>query len=79
MLSRAQPLNDHPIVVVEAVSYADEVCLDEPTRQLSMFDERPIPPVPARKRDVPSSFSAVQDLMPGKKPEREKAPGWVAA
>jgi hypothetical protein len=55
--------------------------INEPTRQLSMFDERPIPPVPARKRDVPSSFSAVQDLMPGKKPERasEKAPGWVAA
>ncbi len=37
--------------------------------------------LPRRKRDVPSSFSAVQDLMPGKKPEGEpeKAPGWVAA
>lgn len=37
--------------------------------------------LPARKRDVPSSFSAVQDLMPGKKTEGEpeKPPGWVAA
>jgi hypothetical protein len=37
--------------------------------------------VPPRKRDVPSSFSAVPDLMPGKKPEdeSEKPPGWVAA
>lgn len=37
--------------------------------------------LPARKGDVPSSFSAVQDLMPGKKPEseQEKPPGWVAA
>ena len=39
------------------------------------------PALPPRKRDVPSSFSAVQDLMPGKKPESEpeRAPGWVAA
>lgn len=37
--------------------------------------------VPPRKGDVPSSFSAVQDLMPGKKPEgeSERPPGWVAA
>ena len=37
--------------------------------------------VPRRKRDVPSSFSAVPDLMPGKNPEveDEKPPGWVAA
>jgi hypothetical protein len=37
--------------------------------------------VPHRKRDVPSSFSAVPDLMPGKKSEaeEEKPPGWVAA
>lgn len=37
--------------------------------------------VPPRKRDVPSSFSEVPDLMPGKKPEAEseKPPGWVAA
>jgi hypothetical protein len=39
------------------------------------------PALPQRKRDVPSSFSAVQDLMPGKKSEGEpeRAPGWVAA
>ena len=39
------------------------------------------PALPRRKRDVPSSFSAVQDLMPGKKGEGEpeRAPGWVAA
>jgi hypothetical protein len=39
------------------------------------------PALPPRKRDVPSSFSAVQDLMPGKKSESEpeRAPGWVAA
>lgn len=44
-------------------------------------DETPASQVPRRKRDVPSSFSAVQDLMPGKKSEDEpeRAPGWVAA
>jgi hypothetical protein len=38
--------------------------------------------VPPRKRDVPSSFSALQGLMPGRNPDREeeeKAGGWVAA
>ncbi|MEK6281321.1 MAG: hypothetical protein AABN95_13290 [Acidobacteriota bacterium] len=37
--------------------------------------------VPQRKRDVPSSFSALQGLMPGKNPEgeTEKIGGWVAA
>lgn len=37
--------------------------------------------VPQRKRDVPSSFSALQGLMPGKNPdgEPEKIGGWVAA
>lgn len=44
-------------------------------------DNRPTLQVPARKRDVPSSFSAVQDIMPGKKSEEvpERPPGWVAA
>jgi len=39
------------------------------------------PSVPGRKRDVPSSFSAIQGLMPGKNPEGEpeKIGGWVAA
>jgi hypothetical protein len=37
--------------------------------------------LPQRKRDVPSSFSALPGLMPGKKPEGEpeKIGGWVAA
>ncbi len=39
------------------------------------------PSLPARKRDVPSSFSCLQGLMPGKNPEGEPAKigGWVAA
>jgi len=37
--------------------------------------------VPQRKRDVPSSFSALPGLMPGRNPEDEpeKIGGWVAA
>ncbi len=38
--------------------------------------------LPERKADVPSSFSAIQGLMPGKNPEGEEAEklgGWVAA
>jgi len=38
--------------------------------------------VPQRKGDVPSSFSAIQGLMPGRNPEGEepeKLGGWVAA
>ncbi len=37
--------------------------------------------LPARKRDVPSSFSCLHGLMPGKNPEGEpqKIGGWVAA
>lgn len=39
------------------------------------------PTLPARKRDVPSSFSCLQGLMPGRNPEGEPAKigGWVAA
>lgn len=39
------------------------------------------PRLPARKGDVPSSFSCLQGLMPGKNPEGEPAKigGWVAA
>jgi len=39
------------------------------------------PVLPARKRDVPSSFSCLQGLMPGRNPEGEPAKigGWVAA
>jgi hypothetical protein len=38
--------------------------------------------LPARKRDVPSSFSALEGLMPGRKQEgaeAERIGGWVAA
>ncbi|HET9525361.1 MAG TPA: hypothetical protein VFO99_04300 [Pyrinomonadaceae bacterium] len=37
--------------------------------------------LPARKRDMPSSFSCLQGLMPGRNPEGEpeKIGGWVAA
>ncbi|HEY8228557.1 MAG TPA: hypothetical protein VIG25_25045 [Pyrinomonadaceae bacterium] len=43
------------------------------------LDDAPL--LPARKRDVPSSFSCLQGLMPGKNPEGEPAKigGWVAA
>jgi len=39
------------------------------------------PRLPARKGDVPSSFSCLHGLMPGKNPEGEPAKigGWVAA
>lgn len=44
------------------------------------------PKIPRRKPDIPSSFSALEGLMPGKKPECEKPEGepekiggWVAA
>lgn len=39
------------------------------------------PSIPRRKPDVPSSFSALQGLMPGRRPEGEpeKIGGWVAA
>jgi len=39
------------------------------------------PRLPARKKDVPSSFSCLQGLMPGRNPEGEPAKigGWVAA
>jgi hypothetical protein len=39
------------------------------------------PKIPRRKPDVPSSFSALQGLMPGKKPEgqTERIGGWFAA
>ncbi len=38
--------------------------------------------IPGRKKDVPSSFSAIPGLMPGRNPEGEEAEkvgGWVAA
>jgi len=55
--------------------------INEPATEIDVEGETQRPQIPPRKRDVPSSFSAVQDLMPGKKPEvaSERAPGWVAA
>lgn len=49
--------------------------------QLGFFQPDEGPRIPRRKPDVPSSFSALQGLMPGKKPEGEpeKIGGWVAA
>ncbi len=53
--------------------------LNESTEALQAKEETSN--LPQRKRDVPSSFSALHGLMPGKKPEgeAEKISGWVAA
>lgn len=55
--------------------------INEPAPELDARYEKPVPQLPPRKRDVPSSFNAVEGLMPGKKAEKtpERAPGWVAA
>ena len=52
--------------------------LNENSETATIDDE---PRLPARKRDVPSSFSCLQGLMPGRNPEGEpeKIGGWVAA
>jgi len=52
--------------------------LNDPAEASALEDELPLP---ARKRDVPSSFSCLQGLMPGRNPEGEpeKIGGWVAA
>jgi hypothetical protein len=49
------------------------------TAETATLDDEPR--LPARKRDVPSSFSCLQGLMPGRNPEGEPAKigGWVAA
>jgi hypothetical protein len=54
--------------------------INESSESVMFYDESPS--IPARKGDVPSSFSAIEGLMPGKRPERaeaEKIGGWVAA
>jgi len=54
--------------------------INESAEAMMFRDETPI--IPPRKRDVPSSFSAIEGLMPGRKPEGEEAEkigGWVAA
>ena len=52
--------------------------LNDAAETATLDDE---PRLPARKRDVPSSFSCLQGLMPGRNPEGEpeKIGGWVAA
>jgi hypothetical protein len=52
--------------------------LNDTAEPATLDDE---PHLPARKRDVPSSFSCLQGLMPGRNPEGEPAKigGWVAA
>ena len=52
--------------------------LNDP-EETAMMDDGPR--LPARKRDVPSSFSCLHGLMPGRNPEGEpeKIGGWVAA
>ena len=54
--------------------------INESSEGVMFHDETPN--LPARKRDVPSSFSATEGLMPGRKQqgdEAEKNGGWVAA
>jgi hypothetical protein len=54
--------------------------INESSAGIMFHDETPN--IPARKRDVPSSFSAIEGLMPGRKAEGEEAEklgGWVAA
>lgn len=52
--------------------------LNDSSEAATVDDE---PRLPARKRDVPSSFSCLHGLMPGRNPEGEpqKIGGWVAA
>jgi hypothetical protein len=54
---------------------------ETPVEPLIFDDSSYGPELPPRKHDVPSSFSALADLMPGKKPqgEPEKPGSWVAA
>jgi transposase-like protein len=63
----------------DRVFFREEAAPSKPAAQRGFPAEDPA--LPPRKRDVPSSFSALQDLMPGKKSEGEpeRAPGWVAA
>jgi hypothetical protein len=53
--------------------------ISEPAEGIEVQQNAPV--IPQRKGDVPSSFSALQGLMPGRNPEGEpqKIGGWVAA
>ncbi len=63
----------------ELVDNTRRYFINEPRRELARYGSDA--KVPHRKMDVPSSFSALQGLMPGKRPEGEpeKIGGWVAA
>ena len=62
----------------ETVGNTRRYFINESTTDAVLEESVKLPP---RKRDVPSSFSALHGLMPGRKPEGEpeKIGGWVAA
>lgn len=66
-------------IKTEIVDNTRRYSLNESAEAMLLREERLA--VPRRKRDVPSSFSALQGLMPGRNPEGEpeKIGGWVAA
>jgi hypothetical protein len=66
-------------IKTEVVDNTRHYSLNESAEALLMREENP--DVPRRKRDLPSSFSALQGLMPGRNAEGEpvKIGGWVAA
>lgn len=65
----------------EVVDNTRRYLINEVTVEPVFGDDEGYTNLPPRKRDVPSSFSALPDLMPGKKPqgEPEKPGSWVAA
>lgn len=65
-------------VRTEVVDNTRMYFLNECTELITPVED---PALPRRKRDVPSSFSVLQGLMPGRNPEGEpeKIGGWVAA
>ncbi len=66
-------------IKTEIVDNTRHYSLNETAEAIMLREEKLA--VPPRKRDVPSSFSALQGLMPGRNPEGEtqKIGGWVAA
>jgi hypothetical protein len=66
-------------IKTEVVDNTRRYSLNESAEAVMLREEKLA--VPRRKRDVPSSFSALQGLMPGRNPEGEpeKIGGWVAA
>jgi hypothetical protein len=68
-------------VRTESVDNTRLYYINEPAPDFDDRVELPAPKLPARKGDVPSSFSGVHGLMPGKKKDgdTERVPGWVAA